>query len=284
VIFAGGKPVFADINRETLCIDVEDALERITDRTVGIMVVHIAGLICPQMDELVEICRDRDLFLIEDAAHAHGAMFNGIQAGNLGDVGCFSFYPTKVMTTGEGGMICTNIGELPERMKVIRFDGISPEDLNVVIKLGYNWHMSELNAVLGIYQLRRLESYINQRNKIASQYRSGLKGLSGVTVFHTPSTIRHSYYKFPILVDEDIHINKLIQILKDHYGIEIGRLYYPPCHLQPLYQKLMNCKAGMYPTAEEILRRVICLPMHVQIRETDVKYVLNSLTDAMKNI
>jgi dTDP-4-amino-4,6-dideoxygalactose transaminase len=281
VIFAGGKPVFADINRETLCIDVDDAVERITDRTIGIMVVHIAGLICPQMDELAKICEDQGLFLMEDAAHAHGATYKGIKAGNLGDVGCFSFYPTKIMTTGEGGMICTNRDELPEEMKILRFDGISPEDSTVVIKLGYNWHMSELNAVLGIYQLNRLEDYIEQRNHISVEYQRGLKNLDGVHLFQKPSYIRHSYYKFPILVDEDIDTNRLITLLKEQYGIEIGRLYYPPCHLQPLYQDLMDCKPGMFPVAEDVLPKVICLPMHVQMQDPDVEYVVQSLREAI---
>jgi len=200
VIFAGGKPILADIDPKTLCIDPNDVLERISARTRGVMVVHIAGLVCPQMVELSEICEDRGLFLIEDAAHAHGAMFRGKMAGNLGDIGCFSFFPTKVMTAAEGGMICTNIDELSEIMRVLIFDGIGHDGLH--LELGYNWHMSELHSVLGIYQFHRLEHIVKRRNEIATKYRNSLNKTGGVTLFHTPPHIRHSYYKFPILIED----------------------------------------------------------------------------------
>jgi len=138
VIFAGGKPVLADINRKTLSLDFDDAKKRITDRTVGIMVVHLHGLVCPQIEKFSALCKERGLFLIEDVAQAAGAAFGNKKAGNLGDVGCFSFYPTKVITTAEGGMITTNNEGLAEKMRVLRHDGI-----------GYREDMSDIMVELG---------------------------------------------------------------------------------------------------------------------------------------
>jgi len=279
VIFAGGKPIFADIDRKTLCIDLNDVLERITNRTVGLMVVHIAGLVCPQIKELSEICKDHGLFLIEDAAHAHGAMFKEQKAGSLGDIGCFSFYATKVMTTAEGGMICTNIDEMPEKMKILRFDGIGPEGLHV--KISNNWHMDELNAVLGIHQLNRLEYIVKRRNEIARSYQEHLKDMDGITTFYTPPHIRHSFYKFPVLLEDGINTEDLIKTLKSKYGVETGRVYYPPCHLQPVYKELFGYKEGIYPVAEEVLRKVVCLPVYVQMQNHEIDYVIDSFRKAL---
>jgi len=282
VIFAGGAPILADIDRETLCIDPNSVLEKISNRTKAIMVVHIAGLVCPQIEELLEICSDHELFLIEDAAHAHGAKFREKMAGNLGDIGCFSFYPTKVMSTAEGGMVCLNRDKLTKRLRILLFDGIGDDGLHV--ELGNNWHMSELHAVLGIYQLNRLEYMVKRRNEIADKYRKNLKMADYITLFNTPPHIRHSYYKFPILIDEELNTEDLITLLKDKYGVETGRVYYPPCHLQPIYRKRFRFKEGMFPTAEEVLKKVICLPIHIGMNDEDVEYVLESLSSALNEV
>jgi perosamine synthetase len=279
VIFAGGKPVFVDIDPENLCIDIEDVSEKITSRTVGIMVVHIAGLIHPQIEELVEICRDNDLFLIEDSSHAHGALFKDKMAGSFGDVSTFSFVPTKVMTAGEGGMICTNIDKIAEKARLLRYDGVGPDGLTT--ELGYNWHPSEFHSVLGIYQLLHLEEFVKKRNEIAEKYEAGLKKISGVKTFHRPSHIRHSYYKFPILIEDGVDTAKLMRTLKEKYGVETGRVYYPPCHLQPLYKELYGFKEGAFPVAEEVLKKVICLPIHYKLNDVEIDYVLESLQSTL---
>jgi len=250
--------------------------------TFLIMVVHIAGLVCPQIEELLEICSDHELFLIEDAAHAHGAKFREKMAGNLGDIGCFSFYPTKVMSTAEGGMVCLNRDKLTKRLRILLFDGIGDDGLHV--ELGNNWHMSELHAVLGIYQLNRLEYMVKRRNEIADKYRKNLKMADYITLFNTPPHIRHSYYKFPVLIDEELNTEDLIMLLKDKYGVETGRVYYPPCHLQPIYRKRFRFKEGMFPTAEEVLKKVICLPIHIGMNDEDVEYVLESLSSALNEV
>jgi perosamine synthetase len=274
VIFAGGKPVLADIKPDTLCIDPDDALRRITPKTKGVMVVHLAGLICPQIKELREICRGHGLFLIEDAAQAHGATIDGSKAGSLGDVGCFSFFPTKPMTAGEGGIITTNDDKLAQFAQSLRHHG-REGDLHV--RLGYNWRMSEINAIVGIYQLRRLEENIDCRNEIAEKYTDGLKKISNISPISVPSNIGHSYYKYPVLLAGNHTAFELEKLLREKYNIATGTLYYPPIHLQPLYRQLFGYKEGMLPAAEQVLTRELCLPMFVEINDEAINYVIESL-------
>ncbi|MCJ7633630.1 DegT/DnrJ/EryC1/StrS family aminotransferase [Candidatus Bathyarchaeota archaeon] len=281
VMMAGGKAILSDINEKSLCLDVDDAAKRITDKTVGIMVVHIHGLVCPEIEELVDLCRDKGLFLIEDAAHAHGALFKGKKAGSLADAGCFSFYPTKIITSGEGGMVCTNDESMAEEIKILRYDGIGADNLHV--DFGDNWHMTEMSSILGIYQLNRLEEFLKRRNEIAMRYRESIREIDGLTTIEVPSHSRCSFYKFPVIVDEGIDAVLLMQELKSKYGIETGQVYYPPCHLQPIYKKMFGYEEGMLPVSERILKRMVCLPMHVQLTDSDVDYVLNSLRLSMKN-
>jgi len=276
VLYAGGKPVLSDIKRETLCIDPDDAQSRITSKTCGIMVVHIAGLICPEILELREICQDHGLFLIEDAAHAHGATIDGKKAGSLGYVGSFSFFPTKVMTTCEGGMITTDDHDLARMARRMRNHG-RHEKTGLVVTLGYNWLMDEIGAVLGIHQLEQLETFVEKRNNIAKKYNKGLQEIEGVEPVFTPSNIRNSYYKYPVHLDERVDPSKLTQFLKSEYHVNVGNIYYPPCHLMPLYKEMFGYKGGELPVSEHVLKRVIALPMHAQITDAEINRVLKGL-------
>jgi perosamine synthetase len=163
VIFAGGKPIFADMRSDTLCIDPDEVKKKLSAKTAGLIVVHIAGLVCPQMNELQQFCKENNLFLLEDAAHAHGAMLDGQMAGTFGDAGCFSFYPTKVMTSCEGGMVITNNSNLAEEARCRRTCGQNQQKQMVV--LGHNWRLSEVGAIIGRYQLENLERFISKRNE-----------------------------------------------------------------------------------------------------------------------
>ena len=280
VIFAGGNPVLTDIKSDTLCIDPDDVRQRITSKTKGIMAVHLAGLICPQMDELKRICRNHNLFLIEDAAQAHGATIDGQKAGSLGDVGCFSFFPTKPMTTGEGGIITTNDDNLAEFARIVRNHG---REVDLHVQIGYNWRMSEVNAILGVYQLRRLEEYIERRNEVARKYTEQLASSSAIIPIPVPPNFRHSYYKYPVLFPKSVDVSRLEKALKQKYGIATGALYYPPIHLQPLYKQLFGYKEGMLPVAEDVLKRELCLPMFVGLKDEDIEYIADSLVREVLN-
>lgn len=286
VIFAGGKPVLADISAETLCIEPDEIQRRLTPKTKGVIVVHLAGLICPQIYEIREFCVKNGLFLIEDAAHAPGASINLEKAGNLGDGAAFSFYPTKPITTGEGGMITTNDPDCDRYARSIRSHGINIggelRDKNLLVRLGYNWRMSELQAVVGYYQLKNLEEAISRRNNIADLYRRKLQHIPGITLFDLPDNIRHSYYKFPVLFDKEFSREEIVSQFRNEFGVQVGSIYWPPCHLQPFYKERFGYKAGDYPVAEDILFRTIALPIFPEMTELDVLTVKDAITKIVK--
>ncbi len=259
VLDEGGVPVLADLDPETFCVDTEDLLARITPRTAGVIVVHIAGLVYPEIDRLRTICEDKGLFLLEDASHAHGAEIDGRKAGSLTDVACFSFYPTKIMTTGTGGMITTRNAALAEYARSVRHHG-AVGSLNNIENLGNDWCLSEVHAVLGRSQLKRLDENVDHRNRLVARYRHGLKDLQWLSIPDYPENFRHAYYKFPVLVRDGMDRDRLRRILYDEYHIENGNIYDPPCHLQPVLRKKFGYSEGMYPNAESVLRRQICPP------------------------
>lgn len=279
VIFAGGKPVFVDIREDTLCVDPEDVYRKLSSKTAGIIVVHIAGLICPQMDELRKFCKDNSLFLLEDAAHAHGAMINGRMAGTLGDAGCFSFYSTKVMTSSEGGMVTTNDQHLAEAARCMRAHGQNSE--RRMVMLGHNWRMSEISAIIGKHQLERLEHFISERNKIAKHYERALRNAAGISLLQTPAFMRHSYYKYPVKLEEGIDKDRVAAVLRTKYGVETGNVYYPPCHLHPFYIENFGTKEGDFPVAENVLKRILCLPMHSGLTEEAARYSADALVQSV---
>jgi dTDP-4-amino-4,6-dideoxygalactose transaminase len=276
VMYAGGTPVLGDMDVKTFCLDTEDIISRINANTAGIIVVHIAGLIYPEIDRLRDECRARGLFLIEDSSHAHGATIDERPTGGLADVACFSFYPTKIMTTGTGGMITTDNAELAAYARSVRHHG-QGESLESIVNLGNDWCMDEMSAALGIYQLKRLRENVDHRNRIVEWYRRELKDIEWIKAPVYPENLRHAYYKFPVMLGDDVNKNKLREIMLDEYQIELGSIYDPPCHMHPIFQKELGCYEGMFPQAEATLRQQICLPVHAAITEEDVTTVTTAL-------
>lgn len=282
VVFAGGIPVFADMDPQTLCIDLEDVKRRVTSKTAGVIVVHIAGLICPQLLELREFCREQELFLIEDSAHAHGATLDGQMAGTFGDVGCFSFYPTKVMTSCEGGMILTADEEFALEARCVRSCGQNAN--RQMVMLGDNWRLSEQAAIVGLHQLEHIEEFLAKRNQIAAWYGEVLGDVAEVSVLRPPPNIRHSYYKYPVVLTSGIDCQKVAEVLKRRFGVESGHIYYPPCHLQPYYMETFGSCVGDLPIAERVLKQVMCLPMHYLLTKQTVDYVSEALVSSIEAV
>ncbi len=280
VIYAGGHPVLADIKSDTLCLDPSDMARRITPETKGVIVVHVAGLPCPDVDEIRDICRRRGLFLIEDCAHAHGATINGRKTGSLSDAGCFSFYPTKVMTTCTGGMITTDNNELADFALSLRHHGVGA-GLTQIINLGNDWLMSEIEAVLGLQQLASLESNLTARNRVAARYNRALADSRWVNLLTVPSFARHSYYKYGVLLHPAIDKARLTQIMENEKGVDLGSVYDPPVHLQPVYQRLFGYRVGSFPVADDACRRLCCLPVFPQMTDDEIDYVLDSFASAL---
>ena len=181
-IHAGNRVIFADSDPDTLALDVADVERRIAADTRAVILVHIGGIMSPAWEELKRLCEQRGLHLIEDCAHAHGCSIDGRHAGSLGVAGAFSFFPTKVFTTGEGGAIVTNDEEVYRRSSMIRNQGKNPELGNRISELGHNFRMSEFTALVGVQQMRKAESVLDERRRIARFYDDALVNVEGVRV------------------------------------------------------------------------------------------------------
>ena len=275
VIHASGKVIFADVT-DNLCIDPESVRQRIQQDTKGVMIVHIGGIVPPQIEEIQQICEEHNLFLLEDAAHAHGSTLNGRKAGSFGIAAAFSFYPTKVMTSGEGGMITTNDENIYKRALVFRDQGKAGPNDNVHTEIGYNWRMSEVHAAIGLSQLARLDEFIAHRRAIAGIYDRELGGVEKLRLVEIPPEVKSNYYKYAAILDVDIDRSSLKKELKEKYTVSLsGEVYELPCHLQPIFKGPGS--EGSFPVAEDLCRRMVCLPVSAIMSEEEAEYVVDSL-------
>ena len=284
VIFAGGRPVFTDIDPETLCVTADEVQERLTPRTMGVAVVHVGGLVCPETRAIREICEDHGLFLVEDAAHAHGSRLDGQPAGSLGHVGCFSFYPTKVMTTGEGGMITTDRDDVAKKARVLRDQGKESFRSSLIVELGYNWRLPEVCAAIGLVQLKRLNEMIEHRRRIAAFYDRELAKIDGIRPLRVPENVFCNYYKYVAFLDEDVDRDAFKARMAER-GVRCGgEVYWPPLHLQPLYRRLLGTKEGDFPNAERACRRMVCLPIFAGMSMEDAEYVVECVRAVLEEL
>ena len=275
---AGGIVRFAECDPATYAIDVDHARTLINDRTRAVVVVHIGGLITPRIAELQKMCADAGIPLVEDAAHAHGSTLNGKPAGGFGLAAAFSFYPTKVITSGEGGMISTNDDRINEEARIYRDQGKAGFTSNFHTRLGNNWRLSEPHAIIGRYQLKRLPEFIAARQRIAKIYDRGL-GSIGVTPLPMPAAVSSNYYKYIAMPPVGVDRIALKKRLRETFDVGLsGEVYEAPCHLQPVFGPL---EAGTLPVAEELCARHICLPVSAVMTDDDAAYVVDSLGKAL---
>ncbi len=287
VVFAGGRPVLTDVNPDTLCLDAATLRRALSSKTKAVILVHLAGIVSPDLPRIQSLCAERGIPLIEDCAHAHGATFEAAHAGTFGFAGCFSFYPTKLMTTGTGGMIATNDPGLNDYARSLRLHGrsLSPQaPPEAITNLGNDWFLDEVRAVLGLHQLRRLPEQLTARRALAHTYRSLLRELPMVKPLEPDPRCQPSYYKFVVLAEGPHAGPRLREALREKHGIEAESLYFPPCHLQPLYQRLFGYREGMFPVAEERLERQLCLPVHGGVSAEDAGYVVGCLAEELKQL
>jgi len=283
VVFAGGRPILTDVSQETLTFNAKHVKKSLTSKTKAAIIVHIGGFVSPDIDEIREICDENGLFLIEDAAHAHGSTINGHPAGSLGDAGCFSFYPTKVMTTGEGGMITTNNDQVANKARILRDQGKENFQSNIIIELGYNWRMPEVSAAIGLVQLRRLPEMIKKRIKIAQYYDQELSAIGYVRPLKNCPNIVSNYYKYTAFLDSGIDREGFKRKLAEK-GVKCGgEVYWPPLHLQPIYQKLLGTREGDFPVAEDACRQMVCLPIFNQMTQDEAEYVIEKVTEVLRS-
>jgi len=272
ILHAGASPIFADIDEATFNIDPMKIEQKITDKTKALLVVHLFGQPC-DMKRIVEICEEHDLILIEDACQAHGAEFDGKKVGSFG-TGCFSFYPTKNMTTGEGGMITTDDEEIAEKARRIRNHGQRERYTHGV--LGYNYRMTDLAAAIGLCQLKKLDEFNSKRIKNAQFLTKEIEKVEGLVPPHVMPNIKHVFHQYTIRVTEDFGMSRdeLKRKLRER-GVD-ARVYYPiPIHKQPLYQKL-GYRDGL-PISEKVADEVLSLPVHPALTKGDLEKIVEAI-------
>ena len=288
VVKAGGKVIFTDCQRENLQISPDDLEQKIRPDTVGAIIVHIGGIISPHIDQIKKICENHGLFLIEDAAHAHGATIDGRMAGSLSLAGSFSFYPTKVLTTAEGGMLTTDSEEIYRKALILREHGKADHDYNVHVEFGDNWRFSEIHAVLGLQQMRKVKWILSERRRIARTYDELLSSVEGIELLKIPQNIKSSYYKYIAFLDENIDRALLKKELKENYGVSLtGEVYSHPCHSQPVFSKyphtMINSPEDSFPNTEYVSNHHICLPLYPGLTDQEIDYVVDSIKVALQN-
>ena len=274
---AGGIPVFADIDKDTNCLDYDAVKKCINNKTAGIMFVHMFGLLSPIILKIKKLCSEMGMFLIEDAAHAHGASLNGLMAGSIGDVGCFSFFATKVVTTGEGGAITTNRKDIFESVKSLHNHGRNL-DSNLFDLEGNNFRLPEISCLLGFHQLKRLKEILNHRRKIAKIYSNSFDKNQYITSLKLVDDSSHSYWRFPAHLDEKINRQEFQKTMMDKFKVRITWMYEPLCHQQPV-SKGQN-KTSL-PNSEWSIKRLINLPTHMNISESDAYYIIRSISETI---
>jgi dTDP-4-amino-4,6-dideoxygalactose transaminase len=275
---AGGTVRFAECDPATYAIDVDHARSLINEQTRAIVVVHIGGMITPRIGELQKVCADAGIPLVEDAAHAHGSTLNGKPAGSFGLAAAFSFYPTKVITSGEGGMIATSNDRINEEARIYRDQGKAGFTSNFHTRLGNNWRMSEPHAIIGRYQLKRLPEFIAARQRVAAIYDRGLASI-GVAALPMPASVSSNYYKYIAMPPVGVDRAALKKRMREGFDVGLsGEVYEAPCHLQPVFGPLA---AGTLPVAEELCARHICLPVSAVMSDDDAEYMVDSLGKAI---
>lgn len=281
-VAAGGRVVFADMDPDDYSADADDVARRVTEETAAVVVVHIAGFLNKGLEALRHLCRERKIRLIEDCAHAHGASVDGREAGSLGDVGCFSLYPTKILTCGVGGVLTTDDDDLATFARSLRHHG-QGESLESIVNAGNDWMMDEVRAVLARAQLDKLDEFLAARRRVAAVYDERLASEGRVTLPKLAGGTQPAYYKYPVVLREGIHRDAVRSRMLERYRIEIGALYSPPCHLMPVFRSSLGTGPGQLPNAERLLPQQLCLPMHAALSVEDahrcVDAFLETLTD-----
>jgi dTDP-4-amino-4,6-dideoxygalactose transaminase len=289
VLYVGAKPVFADIvGTGDLNISAQEIEKKVTKRTKAIIVMHYGGYPC-DMKSIMKIAKRDGLYVIEDAAHAPGAEYQDQKCGMIGEMGCFSFFSNKTLITGEGGMVVTQNKEWAEEVRRMRSHGmeslswdkyrghLSSYDIE---KMGYNYRVTEIQCVLGLVQLKKLDRNNTKRKKLVEVYRREFQEIERVSIPFSQFKGNPSYHLFPILLASSIDKNKVMERLKE-FRIQTS-IHYPPIHLFSLYRRRFGFTKGMLPKTEEVSRREVTLPLHPRMDVEDVKWIVKKLKEIIE--
>jgi dTDP-4-amino-4,6-dideoxygalactose transaminase/ribosomal protein S18 acetylase RimI-like enzyme len=287
IVHQGALPVLADVRIDTMNIDPEKIRSKITPRTKVIIPVHLGGQPC-EMDEIRAIAEERELLVVEDAAHATGAKYKGEMIGTMSEVTVFSFYATKNLTTGEGGMITTEDEELAGRMRILRLHGISADAWKrysalgswyyEVLYPGYKYNMTDIQASLGIHQLAKQERFLEVRQRYVEMYTDAFKDLPAIATPVVKDYVRHAWHLYTIRLDlERLTIDRaqFIEALrKQNIGTSV---HFIPLHLHPYYRGRYGFKKGDFPVAESVYESIVTLPLYPKMSVEDVEDVIQAV-------
>jgi perosamine synthetase len=281
ILYNGGIPVFADIEPETLNIDPGEVRKNITAKTKTIIVVHYGGHAC-DMDPILEIAKERNIRVIEDAAHGCGGAYKSQKLGSLGDLACFSFHAVKNMSTGEGGMITTDDPELYGRLMKLRWMGISKDTWSReekdkkyswyynVEEVGFKYHMNDIPAAIGLVQLKKLDKMNQRRKEIADKYNEGLKGLSWLETPAVKPYAKPSYHNYVIKAEKRDSLNIYLQAK----GISTGVHYIPNNHYE-MYQSFR----GVTPVANSVWKKLLTLPLFPDLKDGEADLIIHEIRE-----
>ena len=287
IVHAGANPVFADVELKTMNIDPIEVEKKINKKTKAIISVHLTGRPC-EMDALMDLAKTSHLRVIEDAAHAIESIYKGKPIGTLGDLGCFSFYVTKNITTVEGGMVVTDQDELADQIKSLALHGLTQDAWQrfsdegfkhyQVVSAGFKYNMTDIQASIGIHQLKKIEAQAQRRKEIWEIYNQSFRDLPLILPSPLPPDQRHAYHLYTPLLELD-HVrctrDEFLQALhKENIGAGI---HYVALHLHPFYQKTFGYRAGEFPNAEFISHRTFSLPFSAKLTHQDVEDVIQAV-------
>jgi len=289
VTYFKAKPVLVDVDPVHFNLSLKDAERKITSKTRCIIPVHFAGHACP-MDPILDLATARGLTVIEDAAHAIPAKYKGRNIGTLSAMTAFSFYATKTLATGEGGMVTTDNDSLADRVRMMRLHGLSRDawkrysaDGNwryEIVEAGYKYNLTDLQSALGLVQLSRCKEMWRSRARIAQRYTQALASMEAYHTLPVASDVQHAWHLFVILVDPSrlrIHRDQVIEELRER-GIGTA-VHFIPLHLHRYYQQAWGYRSGDFPVAEEYFDRCISLPIYPGMRDEDVTQVIEGLDE-----
>jgi len=291
ILHTGATPVFADVERETMNINPKEIEKKITERTRILFPVHFAGRPC-DMDAIQALARKHNLLLISDAAHAIETEYHGVKVGNIGDMASFSFYVTKNIVTGEGGMVTTNNEKYANMIKTYALHGMTKDAWKrfsdegykhyQIVYPGYKYNMMDLQASIGIHQLKRIEQYSKRRLEIWNRYNEAFKDLPVFLPAPFEPNTRHSLHLYILLLDID-HLT----ITRDQFMYELHKrnigtgVHYVALHLQPYYAQRFGYKRGDFPNAEFISDRTVSIPLSAKLTERDVEDVIEAVREVL---
>jgi len=287
-VYMGAKPVLADIDPKTYCIDPEEIKKNITQKTKVIIPVDLAGYPV-NIDKIKESIKADDMVIVEDAAHALGATRKGKFIGTQADMTMFSFHPVKHITTAEGGMITTNNEDYYEKLRLFRSHGIT-KDADKLSKsdgpwyyemqaLGYNYRITDMQCALGLSQLKKAEEFINRRIKLADRYDEAFKNNPMIQIPPRPKEkdSRHVFHIYPVLLDKSLDRKEIFIKLREK-GI-FCQVHYIPIHHQPYYQEHFNYATNQYPNANDYYQREITIPLFPKMTDDEQIYVINAIKE-----